>query len=202
MEFIEKLDHFYFSKFADNTDRSLRKFLVDHYLRDGAALFGRENSVEIDDFRRAAGDKLTNLADRQVHSIIHTSVARIRNWAHIGTLDQAGIEYARLVATLDRRTSQFCLTIDGLLIRVGVAQDAVQRLNKLEPRDFARELYETDLAKQLRKEPAANIKQFIEPDGKTISDGLVATGLGIPPFHPNCRTRMEGVIPGAGETDG
>ena len=111
-------------------------------------------------------------------------------------MDQAKIKLARLVATLDSRTSDFCLTIDGKLIRVGVAQAAVQRLNKLEPKAFADELYGSDLAKQVRQHPAAQIKKYLEDDGKTISDELVKTGLGIPPFHVLCRTRMEGVIAG------
>lgn len=196
IKFIGELDHFYFSKFADNTDKSLRNFFTDQYLENGAALFGRESSDELELFRKAAGDKLKNLTDRQVHAIIHTSVARIRNWAHIGSLHQAGIELARLVATIDNRTSQLCLSIDGKLIRVGVAQTAIERLGKLEPKQFAQELYGSDLAKQVRQDPSAVVREYLEDDGRTISDELVGMGLGFPPFHTNCRTRMEGVIEG------
>lgn len=194
MNFIGKLDHFYFSKFADNSTSSLRQFLIDAYLKDGAALFGRESSEEIDAFRRAAGVKLKNLTDRQVLTIVQTAVQRIRNWAHIGTLDQAGFEYAKLVATIDNRTSILCLSIDGKRIRVGVAKKAVDRLGRLAPKEFAQELYESDEAKQMRQDPSANVRANLEPDGKTIKDDLVASGLGFPPFHPNCRTRMEGII--------
>lgn len=199
IRFIEELDHFYFSKFADNTSEPLRKFFIKQYFEDGAALFGRESSEEMAAFRDAAGEKLKNLTDRQTTTIVQTAVQRVRNWAHIGTMDQARIELARLVATIDKRTSNICLALDGKLVRVGVAFDAIQRLNKLTPADFAAEVYESDLGQQMNTASAVNIKEFLEDDGKTIKDEFTKIGRGFPPFHPNCRTRMEGVIEGVEE---
>lgn len=196
IKFIGELDHFYFSKFANNTSKPLRRFFVDRYFQDGAALFGRESSEELAQFRRAAGDKLRNLTDRQTLTIVQTATQRVRNWAHIGTLNEAEIDIARLVATLDARTTELCQELDGKLVRVGVAQAAIERLGQLEPGEFAKELYESDIGKAISKEPVATIRKFIEEDGKTISDDLVEMGRGFPPFHPNCRTRMEGVIEG------
>jgi hypothetical protein len=197
IKFIGELDHFYFSKFADNTREPMRKFFVERYFQDGAALFGRESTDELNDFRRAAGERFKNLTLRQINTVVQTAVARTRNWAHIGTLNQAEIEFARLVATLDARTTPLCETIDGLLIRVGVAQSAIERLHKLPPAEFALQLYGSPLGKAISKDPVVTIKKYIEADGKTISDDLVKAGRGFPPFHPNCRTRMEGVIEGA-----
>lgn len=199
IKFIGELDHFYFSKFADNTREPMRKFFVDRYFKDGAALFGRESSDELNDFRKAAGDRFKNLTLRQINTVVQTAVARTRNWAHIGTMDQAAIELARLVATLDARTTPLCEAIDGKLIRVGVAQEAIQRLNQLEPADFAKQLYGSDIGKAISADPVLTIEKYIEADGKTISDELVKMGRGFPPFHPNCRTRMEGVIAGVDE---
>jgi hypothetical protein len=196
IKFIEDLDHFYFSKFANNTSEPLRKFFSDRYFADGAALFGRETSEELADFRRVAGDRFKNLTDRQTKTIVQTAVQRVRNWAHIGSLAQAEIDIARIVATLDARTTELCRELDGKLIRIGVAQKAIERLNQLEPGDFALELYESPIGKAISKDPVNTIKAFIEPDGKTISDQLVEMGRGFPPYHPNCRTRLEGVIEG------
>lgn len=162
-------------------------------------MFGRESSDELADFRAAAGERLKNLTDRQTLTIVQTAVQRVRNWAHIGTLAEAEIELARLVATLDERTTALCEELDGKLVRVGVAWEAIQRLNQLEPGEFAKELYESEIGKAISKEPVKTIKKFIEDDGKTIGDDLVAMGRGFPPFHPNCRTRMEGVIEGVEE---
>ncbi len=196
IKFIGKLDHFYFSKFADNTREPMRKFFVERYFEDGAALFGRESTDELADFRRASGVKFKNLTNRQTKTVVQTAVQRTRNWAHIGTLDQAKIEIARLVATLDKRTTPLCEFLDGKLVRVGVAQDAIEKLNKLGPAEFALQLYGSDLGRSIAKNPVDTMKQYIEPDGKTIGDELVKAGRGFPPFHPNCRTRMEGVIAG------
>lgn len=197
IRFIEDLDHFYFSKFANNTSEPLRKFFVERYFADGAALFGRETSEELADFRRVAGDRFKNLTDRQTKTIVQTAVQRVRNWAHIGSLSQAEIEVARIVATLDSRTTELCRELDGHLIRVGVAQKSIERLNQLEPGDFALQLYESPIGKAISRDPVNTIKQFIDGDGY-IADSLVEMGRGFPPYHPNCRTRLEGVIEGAG----
>lgn len=199
IKFIGKLDHFYFSKFADNTRAPMRRFFVEQYFENGAALFGRESSQELADFRAASGDRFKNLTDRQTLTIVQTAVQRTRNWAHIGSMDQAGIATARLVATLDARTTPLCEFLDGKLVKVGVAQSAIERLNKLPPAEFALELYGSELGKGIAKNPVDTIKRYLEEDGKTLDDEITAAGRGFPPFHPNCRTRMEGVIDG---TDG
>lgn len=177
----------------------MRNFFVDRYFKDGAALFGRESSDELEEFKRAGGEKLKNLTLRQTNTIVQTSVQRVRNWAHIGSLEQAKIQLARIVATLDARTTEICRELDGKLIRVGVAHEAVQRLNELEPGEFAAELYESKIGKAISREPVATVKKFLEEDGKTIGDDLVRMGRGFPPYHPNCRTRMEGIIAGVGD---
>lgn len=199
IKFLGDLDHFYFSKFANNTSEPLRNFFREQYFEQGAALFGRESPESLADFRKAAGDKLKNLTDRQTKTIVQTAVQRVRNWAHLGSLDQAQIEIARIVATLDSRTTEICRGLNGKLIRVGVAQSAIERLNKLEPGEFAKEVYESEIGKAISKKPVETITKFIEKDGKTISDKLVSTGRGFPPFHPNCRTRLEGVIAGVND---
>lgn len=199
IKFIGDLDHFYFSKFATNTSEPLRNFFVERYFADGAALFGRESSEELDDFRKMGGEKLKNLTDRQINTITRTATQRVRNWAHIGSLQQAQIELARIVATLDARTTEICKELNGKIIRVGVAHTTIQRLNQLQPGEFALELYESNIGKAISREPVATVKKFLESDGKTISDKLVETGRGFPPYHANCRTRMEGIIDGVDE---
>lgn len=199
IRFIGELDHFYFSKFADNTSKPMRKFFVDRYFKDGAALFGRESSEEMADFRAAAGEKLKNLTDRQTKTIVATAVQRVRNWAHVGSLSQARINKARIVATLDSRTTEICEELDGKIVRVAEAQEAIERLSKLEPGEFAKEVYESPLAKAISRDPVNTVLKFLEDDGMTISNDLVKTGRGIPPYHPNCRTRLEGLIAGIDE---
>jgi hypothetical protein len=174
----------------------MRKFFVDAYIKDGAALFGRETTDELAAFRKASGDKFKNLTNRQTLTVIQTAVARTRNWAHVGSLSQAGIELAKLVATLDSRTTPLCEFLDGKIFRVGIAQDTIQRLNRLDPSEFALELYGSNLNKKIQKNPIDTLKQYVENDGVTLNDDLTRAGRSFPPFHPNCRTRIEGVIEG------
>jgi len=201
IKFIGRLDHFYFSKFADNTREPMRTFFVKQYFENGAALFGRQTSDELAEFRRASGERFNNLTDRQTLVIVQTAVARTRNWAHIGTLSQAEIELAKLVATLDARTTPLCEFLDGKIVRVGVAQSAIERLAKLPPAEFALQLYGSELGKEISKNPVDTVKQYLEEDGQTIGDDLTKTGRGFPPFHPNCRTRLEGIVPGTEDED-
>lgn len=195
IKFIGDLDHFYFSKFADNTREPMRKFFTERFFENGSLLFD-QNTTAWRDFKEAGGDKFKNLTYRQTKTIIETATARTRNWAQIASLRQGNIELTKLVATLDSRTSAICEFLDGKIIRVAAAQDAIQRLNKLEPAEFALQLYNSPLSKEMAKNPIDTIKQFLEADGVTISDALVETGRGMPPFHPNCRTRTEEVIEG------
>lgn len=195
IKFIGELDHFYFSKFADNTREPMRKFFVERFFGDGALLFD-EDSDAWREFQRAAGDRFKKLGYRQIRTVIETATARTRNWAHIGTMAQAEIELAKLVATLDARTTPLCEFLDGKLVKVGVAQSTIERLNQLAPAEFERALYKTELSKGIANNPVDTIRRYLEEDGRTIGDELTKTGRGFPPFHPNCRTRMEGVIEG------
>ena len=92
--------------------------------------------------------------------------------------------------------------MDGKLLRVGVAEDTIKRLVGLEPKEFALQLYGSALNKQLVADPVGTLEKYLEDDGVTLNDKLTKAGRSFPPFHPNCRTRMEGVIAGAGKTDG
>lgn len=177
----------------------MRKFFVERYFKDGAALFGRETSEELADFRKAAGDRFKKLTDRQTLTVVQTAVQRTRNWAHIGSMAQAEIKLAKIVATLDARTTPLCEFLDGKLVKIGVAQSAIEGLNKLEPAEFALQLYGSDLGKGIAKNPVDTIKRYLEEDGKTLDDEITKAGRGFPPFHPNCRTRLEGVITGLEE---
>lgn len=192
VNFFKELDGFYFSSFVDNRRPELSKFLREEYLEKGAALFGRETGESINDFRQAAGGKLDHINDYAVKTIITSSVQRIRSYAHIGSLRQGRFKYAKIVAILDARTSPVCHFLNGKFIRVGVAAAAVDRLAKLEPGDYALEMYKSELGKAYSSDPVQYVEGRIGDNG-VIDDSLVAEGRGFPPYHPNCRTHVEGV---------
>ena len=198
IRFFDSLDNFYFSGFLDNTRADqIRTAIRAEYLEKGAALFGRETGETIADFREATGTLLDKINDVGVKTIITSSVQRIRNYAHILSLGQGQYEFARIIAIIDARTSPICHFLDGKYIRLGVAIKTVERLTKLEPGDYALELYKSELGKAYASDSVNYVKDRIGGDD-VIADSLVAEGRGFPPYHPNCRTRAEAVIPGTG----
>lgn len=194
IEFFDSVDSWYFSKFMRNDDaaRPLRNFLRAEYLEKGAALFGRETAESLDDFRKAAGGKLDKLTDPQIKRIVHGSVQRIRNWAHVGSLHQAAFELARYVAILDSRTTPICRKINGKMIRVGTAQQRISELTQLEPGEFALQMYESTPAREYQKDPVAWIEKRLT--NNIVDDDALKQNIGMPPLHLNCRTRLEGVF--------
>jgi hypothetical protein len=189
LKFFTKLDQFYFSKFADNHRKELKSFLQREYIEKGGAIFGAKSQKELDDFRKAAGAKLQNLTNRQVQTIIHTSVQRIRVWAHVGSLSQGEIKEAQVVAILDQRTTAICRSLNGTKLMVGVAQKTIERLNQLTPEAFGKKMYQSRVGRAINKHGADFFKRFVNKG--VISDRLVRTGRGFPPYHPNCRTRLK-----------
>jgi len=193
VNFFKKLDHFYFSTFVNNKRDELKDFLREEYLEKGAALFGRGTKESLDDFRAAAGGKLDALNDRAVDTIAVSSVQRIRNYAHINSLRQAAIKRGKIVAIIDERTSEICIYLNGKFINIGIAAETIDRLTQLEPGDYALELYKDKDGRAFASDPVNYVKDRINEDG-LIDDDLVAEGRGFPPFHPRCRTRVEGEI--------
>lgn len=194
VRFFGKLDNFYFSTFVDNQREEIKTFLREEYLEKGAALFGRGTKEELDDFRKAAGGKLDKMNDFAVETIVQSSVQRTRNYAHLNSLRQARIKLAKIRAIVDGRcTSNICPTLDGKTLRVEVAAEAVDRLTELEPGDYAKELYKSDLGRAFSSDPVGYVKDRISDEG-VLDDDLVAEGRGFPPLHPRCRCRVEGVI--------
>jgi SPP1 gp7 family putative phage head morphogenesis protein len=194
IEFFGKFDGYYFSKYVDNSSDALQKFFREEYLDKGGSLFKYGESTEyLNDFRKAAGGMLDKVNDRGVDTIISSSVQRIRNYAHINSLQQAGFEYMRVVAIIDEKTSEICLFLNGKLIKVDTASKAIERLTELSPGDYANELYYSALGKAFARDGVNYVKERVDEDG-LIDDELVSEGRGFPPYHPRCRTGVEGVF--------
>ena len=199
LKFFESVDRWYFSKYLNNSEPSLKKFIAEEYVAKGGRRTFDMTSEQIADIRDALGDRLKNVNDIGVQRIVNGSVTRARNWAHIRRLNEGAIKLAKIIAVLDERTSEICKFLDGKFLRVGVANDAVDRLSQLEPGEFATEMYESPIAKALatanqNADEVAKVFDGLIDDNDVLDDSLMAAGRGFPPYHLNCRTRVEGVI--------
>jgi hypothetical protein len=201
LRFLNELDGFYFSSLIDNRRDEVYNVIKQEYLEKGASLFGRETGETIDDFRRAVGGKLNNLNDYGVRTIITSSVQRIRNYAHIKSLAQGQFKWGRIVPIMDEKTSPICIYFGEpptKYVRIGPAAATVDRLTKLEPGDYALEMYKSELGKAYSSNPLEYVRDRIGSNG-VVEDSLVEEGRGFPPYHPNCRTRIEGVETAVGD---
>jgi hypothetical protein len=169
LAFMDKLDRFYLSKYISNDDMkgSVWSYLKDQYLEKGAGLFGRSNIDVINGFRDQFSDKLADLSDAQIQRITDTSVERMRTYAHVEQLQEAGIEYATIVAVIDGKTSTICREMNNKQVPVAKLYQTVVKETGMTPEQYSE-----------------NIKT------ERVSLSAAEAGIALPPYHPNCRTRL------------
>jgi hypothetical protein len=106
---------------------------------------------------------------------------RAREFGRVDAYDRAGIEYAKVVAVMDSRTSAICQKLNGKVFPVSHLRDM---------RDKVMEASSPEEAKKVS--PWLSDKQVAEyVDGKTIKQlltGDMTKGLSSPPYHFKCRT--------------
>lgn len=177
LRFMNTIDRFYMSKFVTNEQEAagMRKFLIENFVEKNAGLFGRGDREVLDQFRRLAGEKLINYTDTNVRRIVDTAVSRMRNWANIGQMDEAGFKTAEYFnASPEAPICKFLTTPPNNIINIPEARQAVSELAQLDPEEFEEKLKRTTL-------------EFVQFNGV---EEAVKQGLAIPPLHPHCHTRL------------
>ena len=167
VNFLSKLDNFYFSKWVDNPDaqKALHGFISDQYLENGAGLFGRGSAEDIQSFRDLLGQKVADLEDWQIRRITDTSVARVRNWGSVAQMRSGGI--ASLQIYEPTQECDFCKAMNGRVISAATAYSTMMDQATMSPEEYTADL-------------KANV-----PTVDNI-DAFVGQGL-LPPYHPHCR---------------
>jgi hypothetical protein len=174
LNFMRRIDRFYLSKyiFNESTEKSVLDFLKRRFIEGGEGIFQRTSEEALLEFKLLAQDALETMTDYEAQRIINTSVQRMRTWANIGQLDEAGFQYAEIYNPSPE--AEICQFLAGKIIPVGAARQAVDELSKLTPEQF-----------QAQLSPVT--EQRINARGL---DGAVRDGWGFPPYHPNCKTRL------------
>lgn len=109
------------------------------------------------------------------------AVARVRGDA-LGTLARlghSGVAYYRLVATIDDRTTDICLYLDGRVFPVNAALEMADAYGRGDPSGWL---------------PYASLSALgagDDRDDPASQAVLVEAGVLFPPFHYNCRTEVE-----------
>lgn len=174
MSFMRRVDRFYLGKYIYNptTESQVLDFLKERYLEGGEGLFGRGSREALDTFKALAVDKFDGLSDFEATRIINTSVQRMRTWGNIGQLAEAGFDYAEIYNPDPE--AEICIYMNGRVIPVGAARDAVNELSRLTPEEF-----------EARLRPLT--PEIMQAQG---IEAATANGEGFPPYHPNCKTRL------------
>jgi len=167
INFLTNLDHLYLSKFIENPDAqaALTDFLKTRYLEGGEGLFGAGDPAAIREMKNLLSQHLTDLEGYQVNRIVDTGVVKIKNWAHVSQLNDAGI--AEIEVVEPTMECPFCAQMNGKIIQVNVAYK-----NMVDQSGMTDEEYQ----------------QFLKdnpPELDSIED-FVDQGM-LPPYHPHCR---------------
>lgn len=174
LTFVRGLDRHYLSKYIFNSDteRQVMDWLKQQWLENGEGLFGRTSREAIRTFQALAVDTLEPLSEYQAQRIINTSVQRMRTWGHIGQLAEAGFEFAK-VYNPDPE-AEICQYMNGQVIPIGEAREAVDELSRLSPEQY-----------QQRLKPVSG-----DDIARIGVRAATRQGIGFPPYHPNCKTRL------------
>lgn len=167
INFLGNLDHFYLSKFIENPDAqtALTEFLKTRYLEGGEGLFGARDPAIIKEMQNLLAQHMTDLEGYQINRIVDTGVVRIKNWAHISQLNDAGIAEVEIIEPTQE--CPFCAMMNGKVIQVDMAYKKMIDQSNMTPDEY---------------------QQFLEDNPPSL-DGIedfVDQGM-LPPYHPHCR---------------
>ncbi len=176
--------------------------IVDVGIREG---WGR------DSIGRALHQNLPNLwgayGQHYATTVAAVAVTRARAFSEVSGYQDAGIDSLEIVAMLDERTTDECRCLDGQIIPVaGAYGHAVAAASVKNPED----IYKVAPFLQSKWDPKAEATQIttrqgaqiatVSRSGRGVADdrgdfkmqsagaGLLSHGVGMPPFHFNCRT--------------
>lgn len=120
----------------------------------------------------------SNQGDAQLQLIAGLNGSRLATWGFVAEASIRGLKRYKLTAVLDGRTSAFCEEINGKEFEVESAREKIHEVLQVQNPDDLRTV------QPWPKQTKAAMAEFRDMS----TDDLVARGLHIPPFHPNCRT--------------
>lgn len=130
----------FISPFVDSANAELQQFLIEQYFTNGAALFGRESSHELDGVRRAA-DLPAAFSDERIYEIVQYFVQRVRNYAHLETLFEGEFDEA-IVDVED--TDPRCTKYRDKKIRVEACRSNLDWFRTLSHEEYMEKVYGRD----------------------------------------------------------
>ncbi len=130
---------FFISELVNNADEKIHRFLSTNYLENGVALFGKESSDELQDFREVCGGALDSISDEDVVGIIQFYVQRLRSYGHIESLFEAKIKQAK-IESLGKPRTAMCKFYEGKILSVVDIYHQIKWFQTLSPEDYHKQI--------------------------------------------------------------
>jgi len=167
INFIDNLNDFYLGRFFQGDARIKKEALSwmnKYYLKSGNPIGKGQKGVA--EFLDKFGDYLSERSELKARQIIDTTMNITRNFSHINSFTEAGIERFRWDATNDRLTCPACRSMDGRIIETRAAVKQIQQVIRSKPEDLP------------------SIRPIITA---TYTGKTKDFPLKTPPMHPLCR---------------
>lgn len=129
--------------------------------------------------------------DYRYWDVVASSVTtRARTWSVLTSMQEAGFDRYRIQAVWDERTCNICLMMDGREFDVAKSVSRIESTFGMETPDELK--YATPwLAWDSKRKDAYYMKgERAVYVGDRGSESLQNSGIGMPPFHGNCRCTM------------
>ncbi len=169
VDFLASLDRFYLSKFIENpiVEKEMTEFLKKEWIEGGEGIYGRASAWAISEFQNRLASYFIKRSRGQVRMIVDTGVQRIRNWADVHQLHDAGLQKLVIIEPNPKRC-EYCAAWNGREVSVPAAHAEMRKQAALSPKAYNDYLRHKDNAATLE-----NVEAHIS-QGK------------IPPAHPYC----------------
>lgn len=113
---------------------------------------------------------------------------RAQEWGRLGTYEAAGVEWARISTVKDGRRSPVCARLEGAHVRVADAATQRDRLVRAVDPEAVKKLAPWPSGPDALTFEAAPERAGLPPGAR------VAVGVGCPPYHGRCRSRLVAVV--------
>lgn len=180
--YVANLDTFYFGQAVGSTEvaNKLLAYISEHYINSGEnTSWGQVNF----DAMLQVIPELMGLETWKLARIVSTSVARIKNFALLSAMDNAGVTQFQVVSANDLLTCKYCQNLDGKIFSVATAFNNLNNLMSSDSNDIA-DFF--PFITSLFQNPAQM--------QNLTSEQIQQSGFNIVPAHPNCRCIIVAVI--------
>jgi tetratricopeptide (TPR) repeat protein len=140
---LEEINSFhnglFVSELLDNTNLRIHQVLAKQNFINGSSLFHGISEVDCQELRTVCNGKLDSISDKEIHGIMMFYVQRITNYAHINSMQQAQIKWARIIPSGVPRAG-ICKEYEGTLVDVEKAFTAIERFKTLTHEEYFKEI--------------------------------------------------------------